>query len=1066
LALLALVAATARANQFRVAVFLPEAVAATDAALKTAQEQAALWQSLATTELSQRGVFAVVDRDDLPTAAREWALSLAGGAGANASAPAWQGADFLVIGRLALTNSQCALSLKVLNVSRGVVESSFTESFAATNLEQQARALPDRLQPLALRWLAGRGVHTLASVLDFESPSRFDRGRWQERALARQLRGFLQRQPGVLVLEREDVEELLGETRLRRGGMAPGSDAPANAWSDLRFFPLISGSITETQPEGAPLALLVQTQVRDLASGKSFEFTNAFAVEQWADGVEQIEQQLMAVLRDGTNAVTSAAPEPDRSQEALALADKALRQSSAAAGVHNFSALLRHCPDGLVPDMYMNSLFVEGGLVGARGPGRRAALLQSVQYLKAAILADDRNPRIKLFLASLLVDSQVNEKELALELDEEVGWQFPQLRLPAWSHAYNHAQGDARERFLRLLIQFFPDSPFSRVPAQNVRAQFIEKHRHDPDLGPVVDAFRPDLDQALNDAQSGTLLQGEVDQLFELTQITGRNPSNTPRGYELQTPENRARGVALLEEMIQKYPRHAFFLCHFWAYCWDYRTDSDTNICYWLKRAVDAVPPGSSEGAMSVWWDAPRIKLAQRLMDRHNFAEALPYLEKISDGNMEERNLRLGQCAFELGDFQRALKLFRAFGPDHQEAAAWAAKCEAKLHLPPLAAAPKPYTVITNRADWRLGLVKQIPQGQLHALAVDSDSLWLGFVPHPVQFDENFFYLERVPKLQRLAEQIGGLVRWDRVSGETRVFTTNEGLPHRWVCSLATTPDGLWVGTLGGGLGLLNPHTGTWTVWAETNGLPINSVRSLAADGDNLWVGLGKLDIGGVVQLSLRTHLLRAILPGDYPARTNFVPAFLLNNPGLPEELKHPRVISYVPITPVSLLDVVDGRLWCVLPGKASASSYANFEPHGTVVFDRPSNSWYQSTLDAPESIVRVKDRVWLSLGAAGLANCDLKGGDWRRITPADGLPMSAGALCEWQGRLLILGDSLMLLDPEHNRFDVYPIPTPGDGGLMVVAGDRLYLVRGQQVAWLDPATLPLANADSPSPPK
>ena len=40
-------------------------------------------------------------------------------------------------------------------------------------------------------------------------------------------------------------------------------------------------------------------------------------------------------------------------------------------------------------------------------------------------------------------------------------------------------------------------------------------------------------------------------------------------------------------------------------------------------------------------------------MARGEFTAALPYLEKITNGHMEgERDLRIGECAFETGDYE------------------------------------------------------------------------------------------------------------------------------------------------------------------------------------------------------------------------------------------------------------------------------------------------------------------------------------------------------------------------------------------------------------------------------
>ena len=444
-------------------------------------------------------------------------------------------------------------------------------------------------------------------------------------------------------------------------------------------------------------------------------------------------------------------------------------------------------------------------------------------------------------------------------------------------------------------------------------------------------------------------------------------------------------------------------------------------------------------------------------MDRHEYKDALDYLEKINQQDLLEgdRNWMMARCYFELGNYQQALTVFQTYGRDNQEAAAWAARCEQKLGLPPPQEPIKfhAYQTVTNQANWQVVNLPLPPQTKIHAVAADADDLWLGLIPAILEQEVMLSHLEESrPGMELLNRQVasqGGLLRWNRATGETRLLTPADGLPHRWVWSLATTPEGLWVGTLGGGLGLLNHATDHWTFWTETNGLPLNFVRSLAADDKHLWVGMGNFNHGGVARLSLPSHEWRAFLPGDYPAKTNFPsPAILAS--AMPEYLKQPVVISYVPVTPVTSIQVVDGRVWCILPGRQTEGRVwttssrgrtedirADFEPHGLVVLDRTADAWRLAGDDAPVSMARVNDRLWFSLGGAGLTSCSLTGTDWQRITPADGLPLSAGPLGEWLGRLLIVGDGLMVLDKEHKRFEVFPFPTPGAASLMAVAGNQ-----------------------------
>ena len=1092
-----------QAEQLRIAIAQPEIRAQTMEGGQQATNSAALWQSLVTGELSKQEFFAVVERDELPALAGEWALVAGRGeTGATnglAVHPDWLGADCLVISQWQTKDGTNELAIKILNVEKGASEKELVQSFAGEAMEASVRVLATDLRAVGLRLLAQRRIHTLAAVHDFDLESALDWNRWRERAIARRLRVFLQRQPGVLVLEREDVEALLQEMRLRRGGLAAPEDTVTNRWPALRHYLLVTGTIAETQPEGQPLTLRITTRLRALESGDTSEFAETFAAEKWYEGIGRVETGLRKSLpsdaqiqaptlgQGGTNSVL----------EAFALYARALKLT----GVWEFSTpetFRQSCPEGMLDDSALWIAFGTSRIPMYGTPARRANILRAAQYLKAALVADDHDPRLKLLLASILVDRDVKENDLAIQLFEEVGWQFPEHRLSAWAQVYYRTTGEMQRRYLRLLIEQYPESRFARVPAEAEYAKFLEKHRADPDLTIGVDAIRPHMDREANQTR-GTSLEGCVRALFDYTQvITGSNPESQRKGYELQTPENRARGVALLEEMIQKHPDKAFFLCHFWSYYWNYRTDDEEDTCYWYKRAADAVPAGSGDKwGMSAWWDQPRIALVRRWMDHGKFKEALPYLEKITNGHLEgERDFRLARCAFEVGDYERALKLFRAFGRDHKEGTEWAAKCEQKLGLPPLQLPPKVYAAITNTARWAVndillsrargyllktlgglldgyatgplgqGIEVRLPPDAVWSMAVDDQFVWLGLVYPDACEDFNLLSLERNAELRANALRQGGLLRWSRATGETKVFSTADGLPHPWVSALASSPRGLWVGTLGGGIGLLDRQTGQWTVWTETNGLPLNWVRSLAWQDDTLWAGFGYLERGAVAKYSAKNGQWRTMLRRDFPAQTNYPPAHIMTARDIPGFLKEPRVVSYVPVSTVGSLQAIEERLWCALPGERRGSANERFEPRGTVICDLRTNGWYHVSGSAASGFARVGQRVWLSLGKAGLASCDLKGGDWQTITPADGLPMAAGTIRECHGRLLIVADGLMVMDSEHKRFEIYPFPTPGGAGLMAVAGDRVYVVRGNQILWLDLSALPLSNPAAPSPPR
>jgi hypothetical protein len=232
----------------------------------------------------------------------------------------------LVIGKLAITNQHCCLTIRLLNAENGAIEKEWVESFSSTAVEQQVKSLAPQLQKLGLMLLARRNVHTLVSVLDFESLSPFDRNRWLETALARRLRGVLQRQPGVLVLERENVTALFGELRLKRGGLATGSNGKTNHWASLHNYFVVSGRINESQPDGQPLAFALQTQIKNLIDDGLRLVENKFLAGEIEAGLMRLEEQVVcAILQVRLGEVPAGRTEPDRAAEALTLANKAVQ---------------------------------------------------------------------------------------------------------------------------------------------------------------------------------------------------------------------------------------------------------------------------------------------------------------------------------------------------------------------------------------------------------------------------------------------------------------------------------------------------------------------------------------------------------------------------------------------------------------------------------------------------------------------------------------------------------------------------------------------------------------------
>ncbi len=1008
----------ARAEQLRIAVAPPEIAADGVEASRVAQGFADLWQTLLSLELARRDFFAVVERADLPRLIQERELAiLRPSAKDSLPAPSWLAADCLVIATGVLTNQQLRLTVRLIDAGSGAVEGEWAEEFPPPALEGRVGELASSLHRAGLALLSRRNIHTLVSVLDFECLSPFERSRWLETTLARRLRGALQRQPGVLVLEREEVDALFDEVRLKRGGVTSGSGWETNAWANVRDYLVVSGRFGESQPEGQPLSFAIEARVENLANGGLVRLESAFPVGSMEAGLAGLEQQVVSrIPRTGPGVTWSAGSEPDRAAEALTLAGKAvgllgLRDLASLAFIDTFA--------WQIPP----HAFSEAGHPFDGSPQRRTAVLRAVRYLKSAQMLDPGNARIKVFLSSLLADRSVEDRELAAELGEEVGWREPRFQRQAWWFLLQQATGERRRDYQNRLVADYPGTWEARQALLGAMTDIVHRQSGVPVRSGDIEAFRALLDRLLT---WGGENEGGVEPLFQLTQITGRNPENRQKGYELRDPVTRDQGARVLEEMVRKYPRHAFYLSYHWLSAWDGYTDWQEVIDSWIGRTSDAaLATDRNPWVIGVRVDPWRLQLARRLLDQGRAQEALGYLELVSNyHSVGAAAFLIGECAFALGDFERALRQFQAFDADHREAAkyseaarAWVERCRAKLGL--AVSAPVIPAYSTRVAAWKWQTAPfLLPAGTVRALASDGATLWVGVAHDAFWKPDNVVDLESDPGRMASALKQGGLVRVDLRSGRVSAFEVGQGISHPWVMCLSLADGRVWVGTYGKGIDVFDPQAGHWVNLGERDGLPSNHVQCMDADEDSLWVGTGRFGRGGVARFRFRTREWQGYLPADFP--------------GVPP-----------PTEPVRCLKRVGRRLWCAMP----KSIYC---------YDLDSNRWsHWPDANHFTSIAAGADRVWFGADQfdppgprCGIRHCNLQGDDWQTLAQVDGLPdIAITSMAEDAGRLLLGSYGFMILDPAGKSFTTCDLRTETSKCSYVVssvlaANGRLWMAR------------------------
>lgn len=97
----------------------------------------------------------------------------------------------------------------------------------------------------------------------------------------------------------------------------------------------------------------------------------------------------------------------------------------------------------------------------------------------------------------------------------------------------------------------------------------------------------------------------------------------------------------------------------------------------------------------------------------------------------------------------------------------------------------------------------------------------------------------------------GGLIRYDNLTGEKRVYDNKTGLLSNGVFYVGKLDGRIWVGTYGGGLSILEPQTQAWTHYNIPDGLGDSFVYDVMRDarGDiwiATWSGVNQV-IGGAL---------------------------------------------------------------------------------------------------------------------------------------------------------------------------------------------------------------------------
>jgi hypothetical protein len=259
----------------------------------------------------------------------------------------------------------------------------------------------------------------------------------------------------------------------------------------------------------------------------------------------------------------------------------------------------------------------------------------------------------------------------------------------------------------------------------------------------------------------------------------------------------------------------------------------------------------------------------------------------------------------------------------------------------------------------------------------------------------------------------GGLVRWDKASGEITRYTEADGLAETWVEALAVAPNGeLWIAT-GGGISRFDPSTSggtpasghgghTWITYGKDDGLPCNGVTDIAFAPDGyVWVstygcGVVRFDpstSGGTPASGNGGHTWTAYTEEDGLLERHVLCATAASDGAVwfgtwkgtarfdgTEWMSYTTQSGLVSHGVEAITEDIDGGVWFGTwagIGRLSGSLWTSYDAGGV-------GTWVESIAVAPDGA------TWAGT-TAGIARFDLATWAWHTVLAVEGQPEERG---------------------------------------------------------------------------
>lgn len=931
-----------------------------------------LWYAFLTERLSEFESIDILEREYLSTILKELELSLTDLSDPNSNIQAQKllGVDFLVLSELVADKSTYTLSSRLVSVKDGSVEKDFNIKIDVNDIYEQVNIIAAEVKGSAINYFDTSKITHLIAIADFENKSPLSRNDWMETSVPRKLRRALKGLPGVRILEREEVDLLLKEVRLSKGGFVQKAKDTLEKNGNCKRRFLITGSYDEYQPLDQKARLEFSVNLSDIDSQRHSTFKIDFRISEFDKGLSDIENSLVEQIFD-----------PDSKTKVLSTNRLKNSQNEYEAKV-NFNKAIRLMEYNTIEDLHRlgystlwgirpYTYFSATGHPGDRGPARHANISRAVRYLKTAIMLDDNNIDAKELLCVLLIDGQISDLTLAKELAQEVAARYPdssheQAALLFLIRLLNIVEG---QRYFNLLIEKYPASYAAQGAISKTTLSLVSQK--DTPLIKKIERSKELMQKALQWQTRRHFVEVQMQTWFKLTQNSAKY---------------RDFGEDFVEKMIQDYTHAAIRICTSWTYQWDYVKKNRKKTIYWCRRGLALFEDNENLNKQFEFENNYlRFMLGRNLFEQKQYESAVAVLKECEHLHFSKRaRFFRSVCLFKLGRYEEALAGFESLCRLNIDGSAveWAQKTRERLQTV--------QKISYNKGtDTWIQPEIPLPGNYISALALDGKDIWIGTIhPAATLFGEghNLVMLEKDPQSLQTAKQTGGLVRYNIRTKHSIRFEVGKGISASWITAIQVQNGCVWVGTYGEGLDIYDKETKTWSNLSEEEGLPSNYVQCLDSDDTYLWIGMGRYGKGAIARLNPKTNDIHTFLPRDFPPQ------------------------SSPPICYVSDIEVVGDSIWCAL-GR-----------NGAAIYDKQKNLWtihpQEFSFYSIETIAILNDRVWVgaSEGNNSVFSCNLNGDDWKAISGKDSLPeTSVFAMKTYNNRLLLGTYGLMIMDTEGN---------------------------------------------------